>query len=135
MAETPKASASWRMVTPSGPCAANNCSATSHSLSRKVSISLSVRTLGTSLILLRGNPLHVSIFYAINLLGKVSGALMADTQTTIHPHLSGVLAPVRSEDEFEMKVAGRIPDAVRGAYYRNGPNPQFDLIGQYHAFA
>src|SRR6185503_5015099 len=29
----------------------------------------------------------------------------------------------------------RIPDAVRGAYYRNGPNPQFDPIGQYHAFA
>jgi hypothetical protein len=39
---------------------------------------------------------------------------VADTQT-IHPHLSGVLAPVRSEDEFEMKVVGRIPDALAGA--------------------
>lgn len=36
---------------------------------------------------------------------------MADTQTT-HPHLSGVFAPVRSEDDFELKVVGRIPDAL-----------------------
>ncbi len=55
---------------------------------------------------------------------------MADTQT-VHPHLSGVLAPVRSEDDFEMKVVGRIPDALAGAYYRNGPNPQFDPRGNY----
>ncbi len=55
---------------------------------------------------------------------------MADTQT-IHPHLSGLLAPVRSEDDFEMKVVGRIPDALAGAYYRNGPNPQFDPQGGY----
>ncbi len=57
---------------------------------------------------------------------------MADAQT-IHPHLSGVLAPVRSEDNFEMKVVGRIPDALAGAYYRNGPNPQFDPQGAYLA--
>ena len=55
---------------------------------------------------------------------------MADTQT-IDPHLSGVLAPVRSEDDFELKVVGRIPDALAGAYYRNGPNPQFDPQGKY----
>ena len=58
---------------------------------------------------------------------------MAETQT-IHPHLSGVLAPVRSEDDFEMKVVGRIPDALAGAYYRNGPNPQFALQGMYYGF-
>ena len=57
---------------------------------------------------------------------------MADTQS-IHPHLSGVLAPVRSEDDFELKVVGRIPDALAGAYYRNGPNPQFDPQGPYLA--
>lgn len=55
---------------------------------------------------------------------------MANPQT-IHPHVSGVLAPVRSEDDFEMKVVGHIPDALAGAYYRNGPNPQFDPQGQY----
>ncbi len=58
---------------------------------------------------------------------------MADAQT-IHPHLSGVLAPVRSEDDFEMRVVGRIPDALAGAYYRNGPNPQFDPQGMYYGF-
>ncbi|HVY88155.1 MAG TPA: carotenoid oxygenase family protein, partial [Hyphomonadaceae bacterium] len=59
---------------------------------------------------------------------------MADTQTTIHPHLSGVMAPVRTEDDFELKVEGKIPASLRGAYYRNGPNPQFDPVGVYHAF-
>jgi carotenoid cleavage dioxygenase-like enzyme len=58
---------------------------------------------------------------------------VADTQT-VHPHLSGVLAPVRSEDDFELKVVGRIPDALAGAYYRNGPNPQFDPQGPYFPF-
>lgn len=55
---------------------------------------------------------------------------MSDTPT-VHPHLSGVLAPVRSEDDFELEVVGRIPDALAGAYYRNGPNPQFDPQGSY----
>jgi carotenoid cleavage dioxygenase-like enzyme len=55
---------------------------------------------------------------------------VADTQT-IQPHISDVTAPVRSEDDFELKVVGRIPDALAGAYYRNGPNPQFDPQGNY----
>jgi carotenoid cleavage dioxygenase len=55
---------------------------------------------------------------------------MAVTQT-VHPHLSGACAPVRSEDDYELKVVGRIPDALAGAYYRNGPNPQFDPQGNY----
>lgn len=55
---------------------------------------------------------------------------MAATQT-IHPHLSGLFAPVRNEDDFELEVVGRIPDALAGAYYRNGPNPQFDPQGNY----
>ena len=55
---------------------------------------------------------------------------MTNTQT-IHPHLSGAFAPVRSEDDFELEVVGRIPDALAGAYYRNGPNPQFDPPGRY----
>jgi carotenoid cleavage dioxygenase-like enzyme len=55
---------------------------------------------------------------------------MADTQT-VDPQLSGVLAPVRSEDDFELEVVGRIPDALAGTYYRNGPNPQFEPRGNY----
>src|SRR3954449_1725514 len=58
---------------------------------------------------------------------------MAATQT-VHPHLAGVLAPVRTEDDFELEVVGRIPDALAGAYYRNGPNPQFDPQGVYYGF-
>ena len=50
---------------------------------------------------------------------------------TVHPHLSGILEPVRTEDDFELKVEGRIPNALAGAYYRNGPNPQFDPQGSY----
>ena len=50
------------------------------------------------------------------------------------PTFPAMLAPVRSEDDFELKVVGRIPDALAGAYYRNGPNPQFDPQGPYLAF-
>jgi carotenoid cleavage dioxygenase len=60
--------------------------------------------------------------------------MAADTQQAINPHLSGNLAPIRSEDDFELVVEGRIPEAMHGAYYRNGPNPQFEPRGQYHAF-
>jgi carotenoid cleavage dioxygenase-like enzyme len=58
---------------------------------------------------------------------------MADG-TTVSPHLRGPLAPVRSEDDFALRVEGKIPEALFGAYYRNGPNPQFEPRGQYHAF-
>jgi carotenoid cleavage dioxygenase-like enzyme len=58
---------------------------------------------------------------------------VADTQT-VPPHLSGLLEPMRSEDDFELEVVGRIPDALAGAYYRNGPNPQFDPRGPYFPF-
>ncbi|MEX2142396.1 MAG: carotenoid oxygenase family protein [Pirellulales bacterium] len=58
---------------------------------------------------------------------------MADTQTS-QPHVSSALAPVRSEDDFELEVVGRIPDALAGAYYRNGPFPQFDPQGPYFPY-
>ena len=54
-----------------------------------------------------------------------------DGSQVFNPYLAGNFAPVRSEDDFEMKVVGRIPDALAGAYYRNGPNPQFDPPGRY----
>jgi carotenoid cleavage dioxygenase-like enzyme len=70
------------------------------------------------------------IFYAKTSAIRKYEDAMSDTQT-VHPHLSGVLAPVRTEDDFELEVVGRIPDALAGAYYRNGPNPQFDPPGRY----
>ena len=42
---------------------------------------------------------------------------MTDTQT-IHPHLSGLLMPVRTEDDFEIKVVGRVPDALAARFSR-----------------
>lgn len=56
------------------------------------------------------------------------------TPDTTHPHLKGVFAPVRREQDLEMTVRGHIPEALSGALYRNGPNPQFDPTGPYHAF-
>ena len=45
----------------------------------------------------------------------------------INPYLTGNFAPVRSEDDFlDVKVRGDIPRTLRGTYYRNGPNPQFE---------
>ena len=57
-----------------------------------------------------------------------------DGSQVTSPYLSGNFAPVRSEDDFELKVVGHIPNALAGAYYRNGPNPQFDPQGPHFVF-
>jgi carotenoid cleavage dioxygenase len=46
----------------------------------------------------------------------------------------GNLAPVREEVDLELPVRGRIPAGLRGAFYRNGPNPQFGPGANYHPF-
>jgi carotenoid cleavage dioxygenase-like enzyme len=44
----------------------------------------------------------------------------------LNPYLSGNFAPVTGEDDFQdLPVTGDIPAGLRGAFYRNGPNPQF----------
>jgi carotenoid cleavage dioxygenase len=58
-----------------------------------------------------------------------------DGSKRIDPYLSGNFAPVRAEDDFEMTVVGEIPEGLAGAFYRNGPNPQFDPIDDYHWFS
>src|SRR5277367_1578172 len=57
-----------------------------------------------------------------------------DGSQVSNPYLSGNFAPVVSEDDFELEVVGEIPAAISGAFYRNGPNPQFEPRGQYHWF-
>jgi carotenoid cleavage dioxygenase-like enzyme len=52
-----------------------------------------------------------------------------------NPFLTGNFAPVRSEDDFELEVVGQIPSEIRGAFYRNGPNPQFPPRDEYHWFS
>jgi carotenoid cleavage dioxygenase-like enzyme len=51
-----------------------------------------------------------------------------------NPHMSGNQAPVRLESTLEPKIRGRIPQGLRGALFRNGPNPQFDPGPNYHPF-
>jgi len=58
-----------------------------------------------------------------------------DGSPRIDPYLSGNFAPVRSEDEFDLTTTGEIPAGLNGAFYRNGPNPQFDPIDDYHWFS
>jgi carotenoid cleavage dioxygenase len=49
-----------------------------------------------------------------------------DGNARINPYLAGNFAPIRSEDDFELKVTGEIPAGLRGALFRIGPNPQFE---------
>ena len=58
-----------------------------------------------------------------------------DGSQVINPYLSGNFAPVRSEDDFELEVMGEIPAGLAGAFYRNGPNPQFEPRDAYHWFS
>ena len=74
-----------------------------------------------------------SVFYAKIYTVKTWEDAVADTQT-VDSHVAGVLVPVRREDDFELVIVGRIPDALAGAYYRNGANPQFDPEGPYFPF-
>jgi carotenoid cleavage dioxygenase len=50
------------------------------------------------------------------------------------PYLSGNFAPVADESDFELAVTGEIPADLAGAFYRNGPNPQFPPLGPHHWF-
>ena len=58
-----------------------------------------------------------------------------DASPSINPWLAGNFAPVRSEDDFSLEVVGAFPPDLRGAFYRNGSNPQFDPNDDYHWFA
>ena len=57
------------------------------------------------------------------------------TITATNPYLLGNFAPVSNEIQAEnLKVIGKIPTELEGMFVRNGPNPQFSPIGQYHWF-
>ncbi len=68
-----------------------------------------------------------------------------DGSVRVNPFLAGNFAPVRSEDDFELKVRGEIPPGLAGVLFRNGPNPQceprddfphwFFGDGMVHAFS
>lgn len=57
------------------------------------------------------------------------------TTTQINPYLNGNFAPVREEITTDtLKVIGELPTNLSGMFVRNGPNPQWKPIGQYHWF-
>jgi carotenoid cleavage dioxygenase len=57
------------------------------------------------------------------------------TQKAQSPFLEGNFAPWRSEDNIEnIEIIGTIPNDLNGTLLRNGSNPQFDPLGQYHWF-
>ena len=52
-----------------------------------------------------------------------------------HPNLEGGFAPIHMEcDAPDLVVEGEVPQELRGAFFRNGPNPQFAPRGEYHWF-
>jgi len=55
--------------------------------------------------------------------------------TAVNPFLDGNFAPVREEIASDtLKVIGELPANLSGMFVRNGPNPQWTPIGQYHWF-
>jgi carotenoid cleavage dioxygenase len=55
--------------------------------------------------------------------------------TKVNPYLDGNFAPVREEITAEtLPVIGELPPDLSGMFLRNGPNPQWSPIGQYHWF-
>ncbi|MGH7011033.1 MAG: carotenoid oxygenase family protein, partial [Caulobacteraceae bacterium] len=57
-----------------------------------------------------------------------------DGSQPINPYLSGNFAPVREESDFDLAIDGALPAELAGAFYRNGPNPQFEPGPDYHWF-
>jgi len=61
--------------------------------------------------------------------------IMTSTTAKTNPFLSGNFGPVRTEIEQEdLDVIGELPSNLSGMFVRNGPNPQFPPIGEYHWF-
>ncbi len=64
-------------------------------------------------------------------------AALAESASTHagNPYLEGHYAPVYEESiRTDLTVIGTIPKDIRGAYYRNGPNPRYVPKGRYHWF-
>ncbi|WP_413201304.1 carotenoid oxygenase family protein [Nostoc piscinale] len=57
------------------------------------------------------------------------------TTTAVNPYLDGNFAPISAEITAEnLQVIGELPPELSGMFVRNGPNPQYSPIGQYHWF-
>lgn len=55
--------------------------------------------------------------------------------TSVNPFLEGNFAPIHDEiTADDLTVIGQLPTDLSGMFVRNGPNPQFTPLGQYHWF-
>jgi carotenoid cleavage dioxygenase-like enzyme len=55
--------------------------------------------------------------------------------TAINPFLDGNFAPISEEISADaLKIIGELPKGMNGMFVRNGPNPRWKPIGQYHWF-
>ena len=55
--------------------------------------------------------------------------------TAVNPFLEDNFAPVHEEiTADDLTVIGELPSDLSGMFVRNGPNPQFPPLGQYHWF-
>ena len=60
---------------------------------------------------------------------------MTSITPTLSPFLTNNFAPIKEEITADnLKVIGELPADLSGMFVRNGPNPQFSPIGQYHWF-
>jgi carotenoid cleavage dioxygenase-like enzyme len=60
---------------------------------------------------------------------------MTKTVTSVNPYLDSNFAPVREEITADtLQVIGELPPDLSGMFVRNGPNPQWSPIGEYHWF-
>ncbi len=54
----------------------------------------------------------------------------------VHENLVGGFEPLQTEcDAPDLVVEGEVPKELSGAFFRNGPNPQYAPRGDYHLFA
>jgi carotenoid cleavage dioxygenase len=67
-------------------------------------------------------------------LQELEYALMDGAQS-VNPYLVGNFAPVEDEVSIDLTTSGGFPSDLRGVFYRNGPNPQFEPRGDYHWFS
>lgn len=55
--------------------------------------------------------------------------------TAVNPYLDRNFAPIREEITTDkLSVIGELPLDLSGMFVRNGPNPQWKPIGEYHWF-
>jgi carotenoid cleavage dioxygenase-like enzyme len=57
------------------------------------------------------------------------------TATALNPYLAGNFTPIREEISADsLEIIGKLPPDLSGMFIRNGANPQFPPIGNYHWF-